>query len=72
LLEDLQTVAANLDPSLQPSSNDVGPLLGALVAYTEHGSAVVKAAESDNGPAAVSKLLSATPAHAAGARGSEK
>jgi hypothetical protein len=57
LIDELRTVAASLDPSLQPSSNEVGPLLGALIAYTEHGSAVVKAAESDNAAAAVSQLL---------------
>jgi len=56
LIEELQAVASNLDPSLQPSSNEVGPMLGALIAYTAHGSAVVKAAEK--GPAAVSELLS--------------
>jgi hypothetical protein len=59
LAHDLQTVAENLDPSLQPSSNDVGPLLGALIAYTEHGDKVVKAAEQ-NGAAGVSELLSGT------------
>ena len=57
LIDDLRTVAASLDPSLQPSSNEVAPLLGALVAYTEHGDKVVKAAEQ-NGSAGVSELLS--------------
>lgn len=58
LMDDLRTVAGNLDPSLQPSANELGPLVGALIAYTEHGDAVVKAAEGDDGPAAVSELLS--------------
>jgi hypothetical protein len=58
LMDDLRTVAARLDPSLAPSSNEVGPLLGALIAYTEHGEKVVKAAEGDNGSTGVSELLS--------------
>lgn len=56
LIDDLKTVAGNLDPSLQPSSNDVGPLLGALIAYTEHGDKVVKATEQ-GGAQGVSELL---------------
>jgi hypothetical protein len=60
LIEGLREVAASLDPSLQPSSNEVGPMLGALVAYTEHGPAVLKAAKE--GPAALSELLSSESA----------
>jgi hypothetical protein len=56
LMDDLRTVAASLDPSLAPSSNEVGPLLGALIAYTEHGDKIVQAAE-DGGSAGVSDLL---------------
>ena len=58
LLDDLRGAAAKVDPSLQPSSNEVGPLLGALIAYTEHGDKFLKAAESDNGAQEVSALLS--------------
>ena len=76
LMEELQTVAAHLDSSLQPSSNEVGPLLGALIAYTEHGSAVVKAAEGENGAAAVSDLLSddghSKPATSSSSSGKDK
>jgi hypothetical protein len=56
LMDDLRTVAASLDPSLAPSTNEVGPLLGALIAYTEHGDKAVKAV--NEGPEALSELLS--------------
>jgi hypothetical protein len=67
LIDDLRTVAAHLDPSLQPSSNEVGPLLGALIAHTEHGDAVVTAAESEDGAAAVSELVAGGEDAGAGA-----
>jgi hypothetical protein len=60
LVDDLETVAGSLDPSLQPSSNDLAPMLGALIAYTEHGPAVLKAAKE--GPEALSELLSSESA----------
>jgi hypothetical protein len=55
LLDELRKAAGQLDPSLQPSSNEVGPILGALIAYTEHGDKFLKAA--DKGAGDVSELL---------------
>jgi hypothetical protein len=60
LLDDLRAAAPSIDPSLAPSSNEVGPLLAALIAYQEHGDKFLKAAGSDDGPAKVSELLSDT------------
>ena len=59
LLDDLRGASGQLDSSLQPTSNEVGPLLGALIAYSEHGQKFLDAAgDDDDGPGAVSKLLS--------------
>jgi hypothetical protein len=57
LLDDLRAVAARLDPQYQPTSNEVGPLLGALIAHTEHGDKLTKAAEDDENPNAVNELV---------------
>jgi hypothetical protein len=67
LIEDLRTVADSLDPSLAPSSNEEGPMLGALIAYTEHGPAVLKAAKE--GPEALSELLSSESAPKSSSKG---
>ncbi len=58
LLDDLRASAGHLDSSLQPSSNEVAPLLGALIAYQEHGDKFLKAESGED----VSKLLSEAPA----------
>ena len=57
LTEDLKAASGSIDASLLPSSNDVVPLLGALIAYTEHGDKFLKAAGSDNATQDVSELL---------------
>lgn len=54
-LDTLRKIAAELDPSLQVGSNEVQPLLSALILYAEHGDALAKAAE--DGAQAVSDLL---------------
>jgi hypothetical protein len=72
-LDDLRAAAPSLDSSLAPSSNEVGPLLGALIAYQEHGDKFLKAAGSDNGPNEVSKLLAGdTDAKSSSSSGSGK
>jgi len=60
LLDDLRAAAPALDPQFQPSSNETGPLLGALVAYVEHGDKFLKAAGEDDATAAVTELLAPT------------
>jgi hypothetical protein len=60
LLDDLRAAAPSLDPQFQPSSNEAGPVLGALIAYTEHADKFLKAAQE--GTAAVTELLAPAPA----------
>jgi len=57
LLDDLRAAADCIDPQFQPTSNETGPLLGALIAYTEHGDKFLKAAGQEDGTAAVTELL---------------
>ena len=56
LLDDLKAASANLDPSYQPATSDLAPILGALIAYSEHGDKFLDAA--DQGAQKVSDLLS--------------
>jgi hypothetical protein len=65
-MDDLRTAAGAIDSSELPSSNEVVPLLGALIAYTEHGDKLFKAAGSENATADVSALLSDAPKDDAG------
>ena len=69
LLDDLRAAAASLDPQFQPSSNETGPLLGALIAYTEHGDKLFKAAGEQDGIAAVTELLAPKATEGAGGAG---
>jgi hypothetical protein len=71
LLDDLRGVSQCLDPQFQPSSNETGPLLGALIAYTEHGDKLLKAAGEDDGTAAVTELLAPAPKTTEGASAGE-
>ena len=59
LLDDLIAASASLDPSLQPATSQLAPILGALVHYEEHGDKFLKAAAA--GPEAVSSLLAGEP-----------
>jgi hypothetical protein len=59
LLDDLREAVPSLDAQFQPSSNEVGPLLGALVHYQEHGQAFLVAAA--DGTDAVTELLDPPP-----------
>ena len=61
LIDDLRQAAGSLDPQFQPSSNETGAILGALVAYVEHGDKFLQAAQDDNGTAAVTELLAPAP-----------
>ncbi|HKD16469.1 MAG TPA: hypothetical protein VKG23_01280 [Thermoanaerobaculia bacterium] len=61
LSDDLRAAAASIDPQFVPSSNETGPLLAALVAYTEHGDKFLKAAEGDDATAKVTELLADKP-----------
>jgi len=55
LLDDLKKAAEAIDVQFQPAFNDIIPVLGALVHYTEHGDSLLKAAET--GVDDVTKLL---------------
>jgi hypothetical protein len=57
LMEDLRAVAAALDQQFAPSSGETGPLLGALIAYNEHGDRIVAAAKEENALAAVTEVM---------------
>ena len=67
LIDDLRHIGAHLDPSLGLTSNEVVPVLSALIHYHKHGEELVKAAEE--GPEAVSELLSPASVETAVAEG---
>jgi hypothetical protein len=70
LLDDLREAVPSLDAQFQPSSNEVGPLLGALVHYQEHGQAFLDAAKE--GTDAVTELVDPAPAEPEQAAGQQQ
>ena len=59
LLDDLRLAAGALDIQFQPVANETAAILGALVHFTEHGTAFLQAAEK--GAEDVAKLLVPPP-----------
>jgi hypothetical protein len=62
LLDDLRAASGAIDPQFHPSSNETGPLLAALIVYTEHGDTFLKAASDEENPGGkVTELLAPAP-----------
>jgi hypothetical protein len=59
LIDDLRQAAPAVDPQFQPSTNELPGMVGALVAYVEHGDKFLKAAQDEeNASGKVTDMLS--------------
>jgi len=58
LIDDLRGIASEIPPSHSPSANELSGVVGALIAYVEHGKAVLDAASD---PQKLAELLGGTP-----------
>lgn len=59
LIDELRALDQEMPPSHTPTGNEIPQLLGALIAYVEHGDKFVKAA-SDEDPMKLANLLGGT------------
>lgn len=60
LYDDLRAIAEKIPPSHQPTASELGAIVGAAIAYQEHGKKLLDAANSDD-PQDLAELLGGTP-----------
>jgi hypothetical protein len=58
LIDDLRTVGNEMPPSHTPTANELSGVVGALIAYVEHGKAALDAASD---PQKLAELLGGSP-----------